>query len=324
MRELFRKIAGILYLSGRDAKVMIVSLLLAYGIWLIHNLTLNYTEVIKVPVTAHCDIEGHAAESSNSAVVLARCRTSGFRLIQFAYAEHRAPVVVNFNVQDMRRKSAEIFYVTNDDLNKYVNHIFGAGTKLEAFVSDTLMFRFPEENHKKVPVQAVYSIDFQSQYTGVGEFKVVPDSVTIYGEPYHIESIEKVFTKQVNLSDVNSSIHGSVELDKIKGVRISTDAVVYSLNVSRFVEVTASVPVYVRNVPRGKSLVVYPSTAQVTFRCAFPVTSDPSSSVRIYVDYNDFVKSLHGQCIPYMEQVPAGVLDYEVKPIVFDCVESGK
>ena len=68
---------------------MIVSLLLAYGIWLIHNLTLNYTEVIKVPVTAHCDIEGHAAESSNSAVVLARCRTSGFRLIQFAYAEHR-------------------------------------------------------------------------------------------------------------------------------------------------------------------------------------------------------------------------------------------
>ena len=158
----------------------------------------------------------------------------------------------------------------------------------------------------------------------MGEFKVVPDSVTIYGEPYHIESIEKVFTKQVNLSDVNSSIHGSVELDKIKGVRISTDAVVYSLNVSRFVEVTASVPVYVRNVPRGKSLVVYPSTAQVTFRCAFPVTSDPSSSVRIYVDYNDFVKSLHGQCIPYMEQVPAGVLDYEVKPIVFDCVESGK
>lgn len=61
MRELFRKIAGILNLSGRDAKVMIVSLLLAYGIWLIHNLTLNYTEVIKVPVTAHCDIEGHAA-----------------------------------------------------------------------------------------------------------------------------------------------------------------------------------------------------------------------------------------------------------------------
>ena len=162
MRELFRKIAGILNLSGRDAKVMIVSLLLAYGIWLIHNLTLNYTEVIKVPVTAHCDIEGHAAESSNSAFVLARCRTSGFRLIQFAYAEHRAPVVVNFNVQDMRRKSAEIFYVTNDDLNKYVNQIFGAGTKLEAFVSDTLMFSFPEENHKKVPVQAVYSIDFQS------------------------------------------------------------------------------------------------------------------------------------------------------------------
>lgn len=324
MRELFRKISGMLNISGRDAKVMIVSLLLAYGIWLIHNLTLNYTEVVKIPLAARCDIEGHSSVSSNSSLVLARCRTSGFRLVQLEHSERRSPVTVAFSAQDMHPKSGEMFYVTGDDLNKYSNQIFGSGTKLEAIVSDTLMFRFPMENHKKVPVQAVYSLDFQPQYTKVGELRLVPDSVTVYGEPYHIDGIDKVFTEPLNLSELNASVHGSVRLEKIKGVRISDEEAIYSLDVSRYVEITASVPVYVRNVPRGRSLVVYPSMAQVTFRCAFPVTADPTSSARVYVDYDDFARSLEGQCLPYMDQIPSGVLDYEIRPQVFDCVESGK
>ena len=43
-----------------------MSLLLAFSIWLIHNLSLNYSDTISVPVMAQCNIDGHSDVSSNS------------------------------------------------------------------------------------------------------------------------------------------------------------------------------------------------------------------------------------------------------------------
>ena len=52
---------------GRDLAGLLFSLLLAFSIWLIHNLSLNYTQVIAVPVTARSNIEGHQELSSTFA-----------------------------------------------------------------------------------------------------------------------------------------------------------------------------------------------------------------------------------------------------------------
>ena len=324
MRNVFGKITEKLNISGRDAKLFIVSLLLAYSIWLIHYLSLNYTEIVRVPVQAQCDINGHAFQSSNTSVAMARCRATGFGLIQLERAENQQPVVIRFNSSDMHRSSEEMYYITSDELNKYAAQIFGTGTKLETFLVDTLSFRFPFENHKRVPVQPVYSLSFKPQYINVGTLSVSPDSVTIYGEPFHLSGIDRVYTESLTLNDLDSSAHGEAKLDKIKGVRMSDATVRYRLNVSRFVEVKVQIPVDTRNVPRGKSLIIYPSVAEVTFHCAFPISSAPTDDVKVYVDYNDFTQSLKGQCLPRMESVPVGVLDYTVSPEVFDCVESGK
>lgn len=322
MLDLFGKIFRTLNISGRDAKVFIVSLLLAYGIWLTHNLTMNYTELIDVPVRALCDINGHSYSSVNSTVVTAKCKASGFSLIKLMRAGSKTPVDVTFNSSDMHSCGEEMFYVTSEDFGKYFSQIFGNGAKLESFVSDTLMFRFPYENHKRVPVQPVYTMSFKPQYVNASGLKVVPDSVTIYGDPETLSSINRVYTESFALSNLSSSARGDVKLDKLAGVRLSDTYVRYNLPVSRYVEIKSKVPVVAKNVPKGKFLIVYPSIAEVTFRCAFPVTSDPSDRMKLYVDYGDFIKSLDGQCIPNADGVPVGVIGYTVSPEVFDCVES--
>lgn len=322
MRDLFGKISKFLNISGRDAKLFIVSLLLAYGIWLIHNLSLNYSEVVRIPVQAQCDIRGHAYRSSNSTVVLARCRARGFGLISLERAERKTPVLVTFNSSDMRSRGDELYYVTGEDMNRYSGQLLGNGAKIEAFLTDTLMFRFPYENHKRVPVQPVYSMSFAPQYINVGELRVVPDSVTIYGEPFHLAGIDRVYTESLGLEGLMSSVHGQAKLDKVKGVRISDESVTYSMTVSRYVEISKTLPVDVDNVPKGHTLIVYPSSATVRFRCSFPLTQDPSESISLHIDYNDFARSLEGQCIPHLEQLPSCVISCSVEPQVFDCVES--
>ena len=324
MLEVFGKISRAFNIRGRDAKIFLVSLLLAFAIWLIHNLSLYYSELVRIPVIAQCDIPGHAQLSSNSSIVIARCRAAGFNHIRLRRAEKRNPVKIQFRFEDLHRKGEEVYYATASDLESYSAQIFGSGSKLEVYVTDTLTFRFPAVSHKIVPVQPGYSLDFKPQYVNVSPLKMMPDSVTVYGEPSHLGTIDRVFTEPMTLGNVSSSLHGVVRLEKIKGVRISDESVSYAMDVSRYVEIRKQIPVYGRNVPKGRSLIIYPSSAEVTFRCAFPVSSDPSDVARVYVDYEDFAQSLEGQCIAQVENLPSGVIGYSVQPSVFDCVESGQ
>lgn len=308
----------------RDIMVFLMSLLLAFGIWLIHNLSLNYSDTMSVPVIAECNLDGHSNVSSNSNMIAARCRTTGFALLRNHHRAKKDAIHVKFDTKDMHHKDGEQFYITAAELTNYVGELYGDGVRLESFLSETVQFRFPYENNRRVPVEAVSVLSFRPQYMAVGRMKLQPDSVTVYGEPLVLEKIDAVFTRSIELTNLKSSAHGSVKLEPVAGVRFSSGEVSYSLDVSRYVEVKAEIAVGVRNVPSGKKISVLPSTASVIFKCEFPMSHDPSNDVSLYVDWRDFESSKSGKCVPHATRLPSGVIEYSISPEVFDVVEEGK
>ena len=304
-----------------EGVIIILSLLLAVIIWVLTNLSKDYSGTISVPVLAQCNIEGHGLESVNTVVVSARCRTNGFRLLRERSRRERDVVLVPFDRADLRNTAPHTYCVIGGTINSYVNQFFGEGTQVEAIISDTLKFIFPAENHKKVPVEVHKNLLFRSQYMQSGPFRVTPDSVTVYGDDIHLDAVEKVVASRLELSDVHESKHGVLRLASIKGVRLSAEEVSYELPVSRFVELRTSVPIEVWNAPAGHYVQVYPSIARVVMRCAFPLAKDPAADFKLYIDWKDFNASLTGRCAPRTLRLPSGVLDYRVEPEVFDCVE---
>ena len=318
------KVKSFLDRRGRDLRDFLVAIFIAFSIWLIYNLTLNYTKVVSVPIVAVSNIDGHRNVSSNVAVVLARCHTRGFDLLRLDRASEKQPLKVNINPSDLHPDGGEMFHISSSELNRYSKEIFGDRAGMETFVTESLSFRFPYENSKKVPVHPVVSIDCIPQYMIVGGLELHPDSVTVYGEPFHLESIDRVYTKPFDLTGLRSTVHGSVKLDGAKDVRLSADEIEYMVSVQRFVEIRANMEIHGRNVPKNKTLVIYPSVASVVFRCAFPVNVNPADDIHFFIDYNDFAGSLDGQCLARCDSVPSGVIDYRMEPEVFDCVESDR
>lgn len=306
---------------GREWIVFVLSILLAFLVWFLVNLSQQYTGVISVPVVAQCNLDGYGAESSNTVLVSARCRTEGFRLVREFSRRDRQAVKVKFNKSDLRRMGPGVFCVIGGAKNSYINQFFGDDAQLEAFITDTLRFVFPVENHKKVPVDVPLSVTCRSQFMQSGPFRVTPDSITVYGSEDKLEAVERVTTGRLFLTEVSTTQHGLLKLNPIKDVRLSADEVSYELPVSRYVELTANVNLEVWNVPAGSSLQVYPPTAQVYLRCAFPIAKDPLNTLRLYIDWRDFSSSLTGRCVPRVMRLPAGVLDYRIEPEVFDCIE---
>jgi hypothetical protein len=306
---------------SREWIVFVLSIALAFLVWFLVNLSQEYSGTISVPVVAQCNIEGYGPESSNTVLVSARCRTEGFRLVREYSRRERKVVKVKFNKSDLRHTGRDVYSVIGGAKNSYVDQFFGEDAKVEAFITDTLSFIFPVENHKKVPIEVPLSVSFRSQFMQSGPFRTIPDSMTVYGPQERLDAVEKVTTGRLILSDLHNSQHGLLKVNPIKGIRMSADEISYELPVSRYVELSASVPVEVMNLPAGHSLQVYPPTAQVYLRCAFPIVKDPLASFKLYVDWKDFSSSLSGRCAPRIQRLPAGVLEYHVEPEVFDCIE---
>ena len=174
---------------------------------------------------------------------------------------------------------------------------------------------------KVVPLDV---INFKSQYMSRGGLIISPDSVVVYGEPQYLENIDRITTETLKIDNLHSSKSGSLKLEVPDHVRLSDAAVNYSLDVTRYVEVTRTVSVSVGNAPAGKSFSVYPPTAEIAFRCEFPMPSDRTEETEVYIDYEDFIRSRNGRCIANVASLPSQVIDYTLTPEIFECIENGR
>ena len=309
-------------LRGREWLLFAASLILALLIWFLSNLSRTYSGVLGVPVVAECNLQGYSNVSSNAAMLSARCRAEGFRLLREGTRQSRRPVRVAFDRADLRHGSGERFFVTGNVMNNYLRQIFGDKVDVEDIVTDTLFFVFNQENNKRVPVNYTGDFSYRTQYMASGPLKITPDSVTVYGEQARLDLVDHVSTAQIFVDDVHEAQHGTLRLRKIKGVRLSDEEISYELPVSRYVELRSELPVSVQNVPSGRHLDVFPSRATVVVHCIFPVSRDPLESFELFIDYEDFASSISGRCVPRVRTLPSGVLDYRVEPAVFDCIET--
>ena len=297
----------------------LLCVLFSASIWLVLNLSQNYVAIVSVPVVAKSNIEGRAAVSKTEATASAQVSATGFRHILMGRARRRAEQVT-IAATDFRHVGGDRFSLSNSALFRYASQLFGDGVTVEGFISDDLEFVFAEETYKKVPVRPVLSVHFLPQYMATRPMTMQPDTVLVYGEPSRLENVEAVSTQPLGLYDVRSSVHGKIRLETPTGVRLSHDECVYSMEVSRYVEIRAEVKLETRNVPARVDLAVLPSTATAVFRCTFPTATDPSVHTHFYVDYRDFTSSRSGRCMAHCEGLPSNVIDYTLTPEVFDCM----
>lgn len=319
LRRFFGRTLEFLKVNRRDLTVFLLAFLLAFSIWFIHNISLRYSEILTASVTAESDISGRRSRSVNTCRVVARCRATGYSIIGNKLFGGGAAVRIKIDESALRHRDGDVFVFAPESMPEFGKMVFG-GAAVEYYLTDTLLFVFPEENCRKVPVTVISNIACAPQYMCVNGVELKQDSVFVYGDPSQIDNISKVFTRSVTLGDLSSDVQGTVEIEPIKGVRMSRTSVDYSVSVRRYVTETVSMPVHVRNLPKRKEIAVYPQSVNVEVECRFPLTLKPSELDILYVDYHDFEVSRSGKCVIRTDELPDGVLGVRPEVEVVDCV----
>lgn len=319
MREFLHRLKLWLAANREDVSLFLLALFLASATWLIHNLALKYNEELTVQIVALSNIEGRMEKAVAPVEASATCRATGYRFLRFSMGGRPMGVKVRFAPEDLHYVEGDLFYITSDRLKNYSKEIFGTGLTVDHFNKDTLYFRFSSENCRKVPVHVVERTSFAPQYMSRHGLRVSPDSVTVYGEASRIDNIEEVFTDIISLRNLDSPADGTVSLETVPGVRFSRRSIDWSIDVQRFVEMDKVASIAVRNLPKNKSLILYPSKVQVRMKYLFPLVPDIEDVEIFYVDYGDFASSISGQCLIKADELPDGILGYELSRDIAEC-----
>ena len=283
-------------------------------------LSRTHTAQESVTVQIHSNIEGRASVALEPVVINARCRASGFKLLALSASEDRV-VDITVDPSFLYGDGGDWYMIDTRNLSRYVQDIFGPGVVAEAFTDQNLRLRFLQESFKKVPVVPVSFVSFRPQYMALGDMELSLDSVLVYGEPERLADIELIETEPVTLRELKRDAHGTARLNVPSDVRLSEEEVGYKLAVGRYVEISTVMNIDARNVPAGTEFVLSPSTADVVWRCSFPLRSEPATNAVLYVDYRDFDGSLTGKCVIHLSGLSDGVISYEIVPQFCTCLE---
>ena len=297
-----------LFLFSRGNKEFLIFLFflaLSGAFWL--SLTLNdtYEQEFAIPV-AVVDVPKNAVLTSDEVdTVKMTIRDKGIFLISYYYGDYLKNIRIHFRSHSHNNGTGTI---AAQELQKIVYSRLFTSSKILSTKPDKLEFYYSYGTKKKVPVRWSGRVIPEELYF-ISRVEYSPDSVTIYASEEKLDSINMVYTEQLNYANFRDTLSVNCRLSKIKSVKMVPDHV----QVNFFTDVLTEeriegIPVQGINMPEGKTLRTFPAKVAVNFVTGVNVYRNlRPQDFTVVVDYNDIKKNLSEKCDIHLKNVPSGI-----------------
>lgn len=302
--------------------ILVFSLLLAFFMWSIMKLSASYSSYVKYRLEVTTEIPGRKNSAQSQDILVIGAKSTGFNIIQNLQGREAITLLIeDVDPKHFHKwgKEGDLYYLLPDNIRQKIQDALGTDIKVESLATDTLLFNFPEQQGKKVPVEAKSVITYAKQYMPYSDILLRPDSVFIYGDADLISGIEGVATRAIRSTGSSHSISGIVELVPIDGVRFSDEEVFYSQEIGRYVESTLKVQVTIVDAPSYANVAIIPQEVTIRFRQQFgKAVSLSPQDFSVGIGYDEIM--LNDVVRPKAIKVPEGIMEYEIEPKFVECV----
>ena len=306
IRGIGRFIRVFLFSRGnKEFLIFLFFLALSGAFWL--SLTLNdtYEQEFAIPV-AVVDVPKNAVLTSDEVdTVKMTIRDKGIFLISYYYGDYLKNIRIHFRSHSHNNGTGTI---AAQELQKIVYSRLFSSSKILSTKPDKLEFYYSYGTKKKVPVRWSGRVIPEELYF-ISRVEYSPDSVTIYASEEKLDSINMVYTEQLNYANFRDTLSVNCRLSKIKSVKMVPDHV----QVNFFTDVLTEeriegIPVQGINMPEGKTLRTFPAKVAVNFVTGVNVYRNlRPQDFTVVVDYNDIKKNPSEKCDIHLRDVPSGI-----------------
>lgn len=202
---------------------------------------------------------------------------------------------VNLNFRELAEKGQMI--CSRTDIMAALKETFGANAVILSSSLDSLRLVYTDRPGKAIPVQVAVETRAKAGFLVYGKPKSDPPRVMAYGPREILDTLTRVFTKSYMEVDLDQSRTFVSELKHIAGVRLIPSSVKVSINVEPLVAKEDVIQVTAKNVPAGESLLLFPSTARVSYYVPMSDFSNDEKPLRVVADYKE-LSSHMGERLP--------------------------
>ena len=291
--------------ANREFLVFLFFLALSGIFWLLLTLNETYEKEYAVPVSITNIPKNAVLTSEETDTVKVTIRDKGYTLMTYLYGDIINKLNMNFHNYSHNNGTG---IVTSQDIQKQLYLQLASGSKITSVKPEKLEFFYNYGAKKKVPVRWSGRVIPEELYF-ISRVAYSPDSVLIYASDQKLDSINMVYTEQLNYANFRDTLSVTCELSKIKGVKMVPDKV----NVSFFTDVLTEeyiegVPVNGINMPEGKVLRTFPAKVKVSFVTGVNVYRNlKREDFTVVADYRDIEKNPTEKCRLYLKDVPSGI-----------------
>ncbi len=210
------------------------------------------------------------------------------------WRNHYRHPTMNINFKEYA-DAGELRYSKNDIITS-LKSIFGPSAQIVSISPDSLYLEYTSNKGKRVPVVVDADVSAASGSIIEGFTKASPSNVLVYGDQKVLDTIHKVRTERLILSDLSENTTVEVHLRKISDARILPSKVNVTVPVEPLVKKKASITITPVNVPHGESLLLFPSKVPVEYYVAMSrLNDDDDPEIELEVDFKAIPPSHNGK-----------------------------
>lgn len=159
-----------------------------------------------------------------------------------------------------------IINLSADVLRPRLQDLLPGSTTIQKINPEAIESAYQIQQTKIVPVHIQSLVNAAPQYLLIGEGKVTPTHVQIFGNQNDIDSIQYILTDSIRVIDLRDAISIEAPLLIPTGIRVQPQAVHVEWKAEQFTEKSFNLPVQTMGLPEGKQLRLFPQFVNVTIR----------------------------------------------------------
>ncbi len=252
---------------SKNFTIFLVCLSLAVLFWLLKLLSNSYSPIVEFPVKFVNFPKNKVAINYVPQTLAVRVEGYGYDLFTFDLFDDRDSIEIDGTYLEEKILGGKTYsYIsTKSQLRKATANI-DPDIQITDFLMDSIPFHFEERITKMVLVDLDLEINYEKQYAIKGDLKMRPQAVEISGPKSLLDTIHKLPTSKVVLSNVNNDVSITTRvITNDNRIVAKQQSVFVTVEVEKFTEAEIKVPIEFVNVPAGYTVRTFPNEISVVY-----------------------------------------------------------
>ena len=302
--------------TSKEFLIFLFFLALSGIFWLSLTLNETYEREFSVPVSVVGVPKNAVLTSDEVDTVRVTIRDKGIMLVFYKYGDALKHIELPFRNYTHNNGTGQI---PASEIQKRIYQNLVSSSKITAIKPEKMEFFYNYGTKKQVPVRWSGRVIPEELYF-ISKVSYEPDSVTIYASQEKLDSINTVYTEQLNYANFRDTLIVDCNLAKLKGVKTVPD----HIRIKFFTDVLteeriSNIPIVGINMPEGKVLRTFPAKTSVSFVAGVSVYRNlKPEDFTVIVDYDEIRRNPSEKCRVYLKNVPSGISRAKLETIMVD------